>query len=537
MGNRKRLGIFGWGVVAPKTPDVKAFEKNLQKATNWLEPFDGFGPNNFLVGMPDFNFADYKPWIDKRFEPRKFSQLDNKMGNAVKYAIGAFIQSLNQNKGMEQLLEDLGQEAHIYVGTGLGDYPLQYEVFLTYYKTQKRWNRFWCQHVYNSKMSMYDNSPEHLKSQIREALEAPEDPAGLNEFDAKYDDVRDAWFAFWVQFSEGLKNYLRKIRAVESTGIKGDIDSGKGHVIRHKVVARKKINREYGCPTEPWACIDPKILWNIPNIAAAQISMLGRITGATIAPVAACSGFTTALKLADNAIQLGQAKACVVGMTDAEPNPLTVGAFYGARVISHDGQASKPLTELRGTHISGGSCIWIVGDYDYLTAKGMKPLGLEIKGIGLSADAHHIITPNADGPQAAIQAAMANAGISSQDIDTWDMHATATPGDWTELNSAVEMLPDTTLITARKGSFGHGMSVCGGWELTAQHMGLAKGQLLPINVDLQEFHEMIRPHSSRLVRNQPVKMKKDMGYAGKINMGVGGINACVFCKPWDKKTK
>lgn len=536
MGNRKRLGIFGWGVVAPKTPDVKTFEKNLAKATNWLEPFDGFGPNNFLVGMPSFKFEDYKPWIDERFEPRKFSQLDTKMGNAVKYAIGAFIQSLAQNKGMEALLKELGQQTHIYVGTGLGDYPLQYDVFLKYYKAQKRWDRFWCQHAYNAKMSMYDNSPDHVKEQIREALEAPIDPASMNEFDAKYDDTQDAWYAFWMQFSEGLKSYLRKIRAVESTGIKGDIDTGKVHVIRHKMAARKKINREYGCPIEPWSSIDPKILWNIPNIPGAQISMLGHITGTTIAPIAACSGFTSALKLADNAIQLGQAKACIVGMTDAEPNPLTVGAFYGARVISHDGQASKPLTELRGTHISGGSCIWIVGDYDYMVERGMKPLGLEIMGIGLSADAHHIITPNADGPRAAIESAMQSSGITPEDINTWDMHATATPGDWTELGSAVELLPDSTMITARKGSFGHGMSVCGGWELTAQHMGLVRGTLHPINVDLQELHEMIQPHSHRIVRNSPVTLKTK-GYAGKINMGVGGINACVFCKPWDKPSK
>ena len=62
-----RIGIFGWGVVAPKSPDVGAFERNLGRATSWLEPFEGFGPNNFLVGNPVFDFAAYKPWIDERF--------------------------------------------------------------------------------------------------------------------------------------------------------------------------------------------------------------------------------------------------------------------------------------------------------------------------------------------------------------------------------------------------------------------------------------------------------------------------------------
>ena len=93
----KRIGIFGWGVVAPKSPNIEAFEKNLDRATNWLEPFAGFGPCNFLVGEPDFEFSDYRSWIEDRFLPRRYSQLDKKMGKVVKYAIGAFIQALNQN--------------------------------------------------------------------------------------------------------------------------------------------------------------------------------------------------------------------------------------------------------------------------------------------------------------------------------------------------------------------------------------------------------------------------------------------------------
>ena len=34
-------------------------------------------------------------------------------------------------------------------------------------------------------------------------------------------------------------------------------------------------------------------------------------------------------------------------------------------------------------------------------------------------------------------------------------------------------------MTARKGTFGHGMSAGGGWELTAQYLGFARGKLYP----------------------------------------------------------
>ncbi|MCH2174081.1 beta-ketoacyl synthase, partial [Myxococcota bacterium] len=267
----------------------------------------------------------------------------------------------------------------------------------------------------------------------------------------------------------------------------------------------------------------------------AQISMIGGITGATVAPLGACAGFGTALKMADDAIQAGQIKMAVVGTTAPSPHALSVGAFYAARVISHDGQVSKPLTEMRGTHVSGGACIWIVGDYEHCRSLGMKPLGLEVLSVALSSDAEHIITPSAEGPQRAIRAALDQAGVAPDDISTWDMHATATPGDWNELQNALRVFGDRPLMTARKGSFGHGMSVCGGWELTAQHMGFTKGVLHPVNLQGNELHAQIAPYHDCLVCQEGTGV--DGNIAGKINMGIGGINACVICRRWEPEER
>jgi 3-oxoacyl-(acyl-carrier-protein) synthase len=258
--------------------------------------------------------------------------------------------------------------------------------------------------------------------------------------------------------------------------------------------------------------------------------MLGHITGPAFAPVGACSGFGTALKLAVNAIQLGQAKAAVIGTTDPEPHPLSVGTFFGARVLSHDAEVSKPFTGMRGTHIAGGACIWIVGDADYLMARGMTPLGLEILSVVITSDADHMITPSEEGPRTAMREALREAGVDPEQVATWDMHATATPGDWMELRNALSVLTGSTQFTARKGTFGHGMSVCGGWELTAQHLGFAKGDLLPVDLKEDELHGQIRPYNCSLVQEDGAPLEGDV--AGKINMGVGGINACVICRRW-----
>ena len=526
----KRIGVFGWGVVAPKSPDIGAFERNLKRATSWLEPFDGFGPSNFLVGRPDFDFEVCRPWISDRFEPRRFSQLQSKMGNTVKYAIGAFIQSLGQNPGIEDLLRELGSQVHIYVGTALGDFPLQYELVQRYHHAQQKWDRFWCQDEHNAALRDYRSSSDEEKAAIRESAGAPADPDPIDRWDDEFEETRERWYAFWVERSESLRTYLDLLREIEDEGIAGDIEAGKGHLIRRKMAARRKLSTQFGCPTEPWNAVDPSLLWNIPNIPAAQISMLGHITGPMIAPVAACAGFSVSLKMAIDAIQSGQAKIAVIGMTDPEPHALSVGAFYGARVLSHDGRVSKPFTGMRGTHVSGGACIWIVGDADYLRGRGFEPVGLEILSVGISSDADHIITPSQEGPRIAIRQALADAGIEPEDVATWDMHATATPGDWSELQNTLAVLPGSAAITARKGTFGHGMSVCGGWELTAQHLGFSKGELLPVNLDGGEVHDQIRPYYCRLVQDEGQTTEGDV--AGKINMGVGGINACAICRRW-----
>src|SRR5690606_34115338 len=224
--------------------------------------------------------------------------------------------------------------------------------------------------------------------------------------------------------------------------VEGDVETGKLKVIREKRRRLDRLAEKWKAPEPPWAQVSANLLWNISNTPASQISMLGKITGLAFAPVAACATFGVALKLAIDAIQRGDAKAVVMGATDPPPHPLSVGTFYSARVLSADRSVSKPLTELRGTHVSGGSAIWIVGDHEYFTARGFKPLGMEPVSVGTSADADHIITPSEEGPRQAIQQALRRSGVSLEQIGSWDLHATATPGDFQEVENLRHVLPE-----------------------------------------------------------------------------------------------
>jgi 3-oxoacyl-(acyl-carrier-protein) synthase len=438
--------------------------------------------------------------------------------------LGAFIQALGQNPGIDRELEDLGAAAHVYVATALGAFPTLYRSSVTYHRAQRRWNRFWAQPSRNSALRDYlaGNSPHPPIEDPRDAVDADQ-----------REELEDAWFAYWAERSDQLQIFLQELSDVESSQVHGDVESGKLRMIRDKRRRLSQLQERWGTPQPPWNEISSNVLWNIANTPSSQISMLGKITGMVFAPVAACSTFSVCLKLAMDAIEHGEAKLVVLGCADPPPHPLTVGGFYNARVLSADGALSKPLSGLKGTHVSGGAAIWILGDLEYARQKGFRPLGLEPIAVGMSADADHIITPSKEGPRRAMHRALACARTSADALGSWDLHATATPGDFQELENLQTVIPRDVAVTARKGTFGHGMGVGGGWELTAQYLGYEHGKIFPTPLAAEEVHPSISELGQKLVYTTPVDFPARP--VGKLSMGVGGINACVISRPWDEE--
>jgi 3-oxoacyl-[acyl-carrier-protein] synthase II len=516
----RRVGIFGWGIVAPRSPNIEAFAANLDCAGSWLEPFNGFGPDNFLVGVPEFSFEEYRGWIAERFPPARFHQLEEKMELPVQYAIGSFIQALGQNPGLEQELRDLGTAAHIYMGTGIGCIQTVAQQTRSLDKAQRRWDRFWAER--NPALQGY------LEGGGTEGDGIPPHPETVADPEERY-EAEAAWWHHWAAGSPDLHTYLRELAEIEGLNVQGDIEKGKVSVLKEKQRRLRALHERWGEPTPPWQSVSPNLVWNIWNTPAAQISMMGHITGLAFAPVAACSTFGVCLKLGLDAIRRGEAKAVVVGATDPPPLALSVGAFYSARVISADAAVSKPLTGLRGTHVAGGAVLWILGDFEHMTARGFKPLGMEPVVVGVSSDADHIITPSVHGPTAAIDQAFAEAGVRPEEITSWDLHATATPGDYREVETLRGVVPDQVVVTARKGTFGHGMSAGGGWELTAQYLGYERGRLYSTPLQKGELNRQIAEIHDLYVFDEPCPATR--GAAGKLSMGIGGINACVISRP------
>ena len=529
----KRLGVFGWGLVGPQSPNVETFFKKLYDKNTWLEPFDHDGPTNFMIGKPDFDQEEYEKWVLEKHGKSRLTLLEKKMGNNVKFAISSFIQALKYNPKLEEVLPELGADCHIYVGVGVGDVKMQYESSLQYLYALKEWYRFWGSTENCKLLREYENlQNEDEKQNYLRKHEAPEDPkdktfSTLREKEEYY----DSWFAFWSSKSENLAQYLKEAAEINKVDIWGDVEKTKVNVIKKKLVSFKKLWKKWKCPEEPWTAVSQNRIWNIDNIPAAQISMLSKIMGLAISPVGACSTFVVALEMARNAIMNNRAKVCVVGAVDPSPHGIQVSSFNNARLVSNDGEVSAPFMGLRGTHISGGGVVWIIGDIDYMLNKGLKPIGAEIMGLGLSSDADHIITPSPDGPKIAIERAIEDANIKKDDISMWSCHATATPGDINEVKLIQESLDKQVLLEARKGQFGHGMSAVGGWELTALLKELEQGTVFPTDLKKEKLNQEVTKINPNIIVDEAIPVPGKI--AGKINMGVGGINGCAIIKQYD----
>ena len=524
------IAIYGWGVVAPGAHDYKSFRETVERGNTvmTLANTAELGHRLFAVGNPDFDFESYRPWITERFGEPRFTQLKSKMGDNALFAIGATLQSLDSNPGLEAALREADFESHVYIGSGVGDLPQSYAAAETLAAATRAWHRFWADRARCPALRSYED-----EKRVPTGAPLPTDPTTLEPDSEARFQARAAWDAYWASHSDALVRFENAYGEIERQPVGDDAEKGPLHAIKGRQRAHRKLLEETGCPTPPWNSVDPKLIWAIQNVPAAQVSMLLATHGPAWAPVGACSTFGVALKLGRDAIARGEAKIAVIGSTDPRPDAALISAFHKARLTPATGDVNMPLTSLLGTHVAGGACIWVIADVAYMAARGVKPIGPTIEGVGLSSDAEHIITPSIEGPKRAIRSALGEAKALPGTIGAWDLHATGTPGDVSELKLSRDFIGPKTAISARKGMFGHGMANAGGWELTALAMGLNDRRAPPTGVVAQAMHPALRNEYGTAIVTEPRALEGRFGV--KVMLGIGGITACAVLGGEDKE--
>lgn len=527
---RRKVFLYAASVVAPGASNLDEFLSVVAKGKSSLSFKESFS-NLFLAGIPKFDFAKYKNWLEERHGPKRYSLLNEKSGDLVKYAVGSLIDALSSRPGLERALKVLDPRLTIQYANGLADLPVICNAARESDAGFFQWNSFWANPCRNQPCA------DHLSKKNIHPL-APPNPESFPLDSFERFEALKVWNSFWANKSQLFQEYLLELKEIEAHPVVGvDIDAAKLALIRSKTKARKALADKYHHPVPPWESTSPNLLWNVPNVPSAQASMLLQLHGASTGFTGACASFGSMVDNALLEIQSGRTDLAIIGATDANPCNELISAFYNGRLAVLGDSHGVPFCDLRGTHISGGACTWIIAAEDAMTKFEIEPLPVEILGAGVSSDAEHIITPSRDGPKLAIQRAFENANVVSSQIGLWDMHATGTPGDWNELNLIEEFAPKTAYISARKGIFGHGMSVGGGWELTAQLLGTKRTdrntyRLLPSGIDPSKVNPKIEMLERNLLLDKAIEIpaSDDGLVCGKLSLGLGGSTSCVIAK-------
>lgn len=218
------------------------------------------------------------------------------------------------------------------------------------------------------------------------------------------------------------------------------------------------------------------------NSASAHIEMAFGARAGAHTPVSACASGAEAVAHGMDMIRAGRADVVIVGGTESSIHPLTLAAFANIRALStrvDDPQtASRPYDADRDGFVLGEGCgILVLESEEHARARGATAHARAL-GRGMASDAHHISAPLEAGQSAAIREAVADAGLSGEDIVHVNAHGTSTPlGDIGELravSAALDGRTDQLVVTSTKSMTGHLLGGAGAVEsvfsvLAAKH--------------------------------------------------------------------
>ena len=212
----------------------------------------------------------------------------------------------------------------------------------------------------------------------------------------------------------------------------------------------------------------------IPNMAAAQVSLELGLKGPLSTVCTACAAGSNAIGDAFEIIRRGAAAAMVAGGAEAPVNETGVAAFSVMRALSTRNEApqeaSRPFDAGRDGFVLGeGAGMLLLEELEHARARGAR-IYAEIVGYGMSSEAFHVALPDATGEAQAraMLAALAEAGMTPDDVDYVNAHGTATPaGDVAETRAikiAFGARAAQVPVSSTKSMTGHLLGAAGAVE-------------------------------------------------------------------------
>jgi nodulation protein E len=268
---------------------------------------------------------------------------------------------------------------------------------------------------------------------------------------------------------------------------------------------------------------------SMSNSVASHVTMEFGLTGATFTTSTACSSANHAIGQAYWLIRQGTLDAAVAGGSEA---PLCYGnlkAWEAMRVVAQD--TCRPFSKDRGGMILGeGGAMFVLEEMEAAKRRGAR-IYAEIAGFGMSADAHHLTMPLAEGAAKAISAALRDAELRPEEVAYINAHGTATQANDPMEANAIRLVfgeaTDDILVSSTKSMHGHTLGAAGAIEAAATVLGINKGVLPPT----ANFTELDPECRINVIANDAAERK--VAAAISNSFAFGGLNAVLAFRRFD----
>jgi 3-oxoacyl-[acyl-carrier-protein] synthase II len=269
----------------------------------------------------------------------------------------------------------------------------------------------------------------------------------------------------------------------------------------------------------------------MPNAASGVVSMKHGLRGQSFGTVSACSAGAHAIGMAARLIRYGDAEAAVAGGSEAAITPLGTAAFARMDALSDSG-ISRPFDKRRDGFVMGeGAGVVVLEEEEAARARGARILGY-VRGYASTSDAHHLTAPEPQGRGAskAIELALADAGVGTEDVLYVNAHGTSTPlNDRAETNAIKVAFGERAAsipVSSTKSAIGHLLGAAGAVEAIATLLAL-RDRIAPPTLNYEEPDEGLDldyvPLEARPLANGDTRA---IGISNAF--GFGGHNA-VLC--------
>lgn len=257
----------------------------------------------------------------------------------------------------------------------------------------------------------------------------------------------------------------------------------------------------------------------------------------------ACTTGTESILMAYERIKSGQAQRILAGST-SDSGPYIWGGFDAMKVCTfkHNqtpAEGSRPMSVSASGFVPGsGAGALVLEDLESALARGVR-IYAEVLGGNVNSGGQRglgtMTAPNPIAVQKCIRDAMANAEITSDEIDAINGHLTATSKDALEIKNWSEALnrkgTDFPYINSLKSMVGHCLSASGSVESVASVLQVYHGFVFP-NINCADLHPEITDciDVSRIPQQL---LEKDITILAKASFGFGDINGCVILKKYN----